>query len=175
MRRVFLCPRAAGAEVEMKEREGGFIKLHRRVLSSPVFASMSAEQRGVFTTLLLLANWKDNTILVGDQWVVVKRGELFHSLASIAKASNCGIRVVRTTIAKLMADDSGVGGNGPVLTTRALLPSENGKSDTTSDTRCRVLSFVNYCRYQDSEPRADTTTDTRPTQGRHRGDTYRRR
>jgi hypothetical protein len=157
------------------DREGGFIVIHRRILSSPVYQSLSAEQRSVFLTLLLLANWKDNPVLINGSWEVIKRGELFYSLSEIAKRAGVGIRVVRTTIKRLTADDSKIGGNGPVLTTRRLLQKSDTAADKAADKAPRVITIRNYSRYQDvggsADTAADTAADTSPTQARHKPDT----
>ena len=154
----------------MREREGGFIKIHRKILSSPVYLSLSAEQRSVFFTLLYLANWRDNPILVDGQWAVIKRGELFHSLKTIAKESNCGVQVVRTTIEKLSADDRAIGGNGPVITFRPLF-AETSKTNTATNTGPRVITICNYGKYQDVPDSANTPTNTPPTRVQHAANT----
>lgn len=154
----------------MKEREGGFIKIHRKILSSPVFLSLSAEQRSVFFTLLYLANWKDNPVLIDGQWAVIKRGELFHSLKTIAKESNCGVQVVRTAIEKLSADDRAIGGNGPVITFRPLL-AETSKTNTATNTGPRVITVCNYGKYQDVPDSVNTPANTPPTRVQHAANT----
>lgn len=127
----------------MDGREGGYIKLHRRVLGSPLWRSMSAEQRGVFVELLFLANWKAQQARWKEHWYEVGRGELSHSLATIAKEAATSVKVVRTALRALMSDDRPAGGNGPVITERYPIPG------TGPGTGPRVLTVVNYCKYQD--------------------------
>ncbi len=122
-------------------REGGFLAIHRRLRSSALFRSLSAEQRSVFFMILLLANRKDGRFLDGGDWVVVHRGELAHSLATLAAEAAVSVKVVRTTLKKLMADDSSTGGNGPFLTGRY--------TGTESGTGLRILRVEKYAEYQD--------------------------
>jgi hypothetical protein len=115
----------------MDLRERGFVTLQRQVQSSPVWLSLTGEQRSVFISLLLLANWVPGRFMYGTEWVEVDRGELAHSLETIAKHAAVSIKVVRTAIAKLLA--------GHVLGTRAGTPSGKGP---------RVLRVLNYNAHQ---------------------------
>lgn len=139
-------------------REGGFIVLKRRVRSSDLWRSLRADQRGVFVTLLLLANWKPSKGRWRDQWFEVGRGELYHSLEEIAAEANVSVKVVRTTLVALMADDRVAGGNGPVITERYPI------SGTGPGTGPRVLTIVNYAKYQDITD--DSGTDSGTEQAR---------
>ncbi len=156
------------------DREAGFIVIHRRILSSPVYRSLSAEQRSVLLILLLKANWKDVPIMFGGDWQIIRRGELFHSLASIAEIAGVGVRVVRTTIERLSADDSAIGGNGPFLTTRRLCAKSDKAADKAADKAPRVITICKYDEYQrlpdSSDKAADKAPDIEPTQARHRPD-----
>lgn len=132
----------------------GWVVLHRKVRRSELWRSLRADQRGVLVTLLLLANWKPKRVRYGDEWFELRRGELYHTLQTIAGEANCSVAVVRSTIAALMADDREVGGNGPFLSERFPF------SDTGSRTGPRVLTVVNYSKYQDppTEPRTPPNT-----------------
>lgn len=125
----------------MDGREGGFIVVQRRVRSSRLYRSLTGEQRSVFYTLLILANWKPDAILVGATWHEVKRGELAHKLETIAAEAAVSVKVVRTTLVKLFADDRPAGGRGPFLTER-YVGAETGRPK-------RILTVVNYDEYQD--------------------------
>lgn len=143
-------------------REGGFVAVHRRLRSSPVFRSLSAPQRSVFLTILLLANWKEGRFLRGGAWIVVHRGELAHSLETIADEAAVSVKVVRTTLAKLMSDDSSTGGNGPFLTGR-WTGTEPGRG-------LRVLRVEKYAEYQDVGGGRGTEPGTEPgTEGAREG------
>lgn len=124
-------------------REGGFIKLHRKVDSSALWRSLTAEQRAVMVEVLFLANWKPARARWKDQWYEVGRGELSHTLATIAAEARVSVKVVRSTLVALMADDTEAGGNGPFLVEKYPIPG------TGPGTGPRVLSIVNYAKYQD--------------------------
>lgn len=85
-------------------REGGYIKLHRRLKSWPLWRSMSPLQRMVWLEMLFAANWKDDVLWYGTKRIEVKRGQLAHSEAELARRAEVGRKVVRDTIAKLLAE-----------------------------------------------------------------------
>jgi hypothetical protein len=124
----------------MDDREGGFIVVHRKLRSSRLYRSLTGEQRSVFHSVLLLANWKPDAILVAGKWHEVKRGELAHSLETIACEAAVSVKVVRSALTKMFADDRSVGGRGPFLTERYV--------GTEEGTPRRVLTVVNYDEYQ---------------------------
>jgi hypothetical protein len=131
-------------------REGGFVVLLRKVRSSDLWKSLRADQKGVFVTLLLLANWKPQKARWKDQWYEVARGELGHTLERIAEEAGASVAVVRSTLAVLMADDSAAGGNGPAVAERYPIPN------TGPRTGPRVLTIVNYDRLQSVPDDANT-------------------
>ena len=116
----------------MSDRERGFIVIQRQIQSSPIWLSLTAEQRSVFDSLLLLANWAPGRFMYGTEWVEVGRGELAHSLDTIAKHARVSIKVVRSALSKLVA--------GHVVGTR---------QGTSSGTGPRVITFFNYNKHQD--------------------------
>jgi hypothetical protein len=123
----------------MNDRERGFLVIQRQIQSSDVWLSISAEQRSVFMSMLLLANWTPGRFLYGSEWVEVGRGELAHSLETIAKHAKVSIKVVRSTLTKLIA--------GHVVGTR---------QGTTRGTGPRVLTFFNYNKHQGVDDAAGT-------------------
>lgn len=147
----------------MDGREGGFIVIHRRVRSSPLYRSLTAEQRSVFYSLLLLANWRPERILFAGKWQVIARGEFFHSLETIAEEAGCGVGVVRGTLAKVMADDSEAGGRGAFLKERW--------TSTVVGRGLRVLCVVNYDQYQRVTDDDSTPVSTELTRGSHGANT----
>lgn len=148
-------------------RELGFVVLLRQVQSSDLWRSLRADQRGVFVQLLLLANWKPRKARWKDQWYEVGRGELAHTLATIAEESAASVKVVRTTLEALMADDRPAGGNGPAVTERYPVPG------TGPGTGPRVLTIVNYDRFQSVPEDAGTGPGTEPARVGHRPGTDR--
>lgn len=120
----------------------GWITLHRKLLRSPVWRSLTEGQRCAFVTMLLLANYVPSKARWRDQWYAVGRGELSHSLETIAGEARVTAKVVRTTIAALLAD-------GTMLERYPI-------SGTGPGTGPRVLTFANYSQYQDT-PRHEGT------------------
>ena len=115
--------------------DGGWITLHRKVRGSDLWRSLRADQRGVFVTLLLLANWAPRKARWGEHWYVVGRGELSHTLQTIAREAGASVKVVRSTVAALRSDGA-VSEKYPI-------------SGTGPGTGPRVLTIVNYDKYQD--------------------------
>lgn len=133
----------------MVDRERGFIIIQRRIQSSPIWRSLSGEQRSVFLSILLLANWSEDRFMYGTEWVEVGRGELAHALETIADHAAVSIKVVRTTIKKLLS--------GHVVSERTGTASGRGP---------RVLTVLNYNRYQDRPDEEGTPTGTPGAQDR---------
>ncbi len=87
-------------------REGGFIVLHRRIKSWPVYRAMNAEQRQVVTEMLLAARWEDEP---GEFWFgphrfAVPRGCYFMSEDALAEEAGTTRKVVRTVYKKLLTE-----------------------------------------------------------------------
>lgn len=143
----------------MGDREQGFIVIHRKVHSSWLYQSLSAEQRSVFMSLLLLANWREGAVWHAGAWHPVRRGELAHSLATIAEHAAVSVKVVRTALEKMFADDSAAGGNGPFLKTRW--------TGTAAGTGLRVLTICKYEEYQTVGHEAGTVSGIAPEQNGH--------
>jgi hypothetical protein len=124
----------------------------------------------VMLSILLLANWKDRQVFVGGNWETVRRGELMQSLLTISKHAKVSVKVVRTTVAKMFADDRAAGGRGPFLTERWIgLGREVGTGSgiapgtppgTAAGTPIRVLTIVNYDEYQSITDDTGTGTGT---------------
>lgn len=118
------------------DREGGYIKIHRRVRSSPVWQALRADQRWVTVEILLAANWKPSTASWHGRMYEVARGELAHTLATIAERAGVSVKVVRSTVAVLLA--------GAFLEERYPMPG------TGPGTGPRVLKVLNYEKFQDA-------------------------
>jgi hypothetical protein len=140
-------------------RELGWVKLWRRLRSSPLWRGLRADQKGVVVTLVLLANWKPAQARWHGKPYEVARGELAHSLDEIASEAGCTVKVVRTTLVALMADDSPAGGNGPFVTERYPI------SGTGPGTGPRVLRIEKYDDFQaaENEPGTGSGTDRAQT------------
>ena len=134
-------------------REGGFVAFHRRMLSSPELLDFRHEQLWVFLVAISLANWRPGSFVLGGRTVDVGRGQLAHSTDTIAKAARVSLKTARTTIEKL-------------ITRGQMTGTDLG---TRSGRRVRVLTIVNYSKYQDvsekSGRRSGTDIGTDPTRG----------
>lgn len=121
------------------DREGGFIKLHRQLLSSPVWIALRGDQRAVLVEILFRANWKALPAAWHGRVYEVGRGELSHTLATLAEGAGVTVKVVRSTIEALLRDH----GNGAFLSERYPI------SGTGPGTGPRVLKVLNYDKFQD--------------------------
>lgn len=137
------------------DREGGYIKLHRRLKSWPLWQHMTALQRSVVVEILISANWKAR-----DTWIgTVGRGELAQSEETLAREAKVSRKVVRQTIALLVSEGFLARRSGG---DRATTGNEKGRPQGRNPT---VLTVVNYERYQggdftedqnEGQPRAST-------------------
>ena len=84
------------AENENKEKDKGFIKLHRQLLNWEWYDDIPTKV--VFIHLLLTANWKEGRY----RGVTVKPGQLFTSYEKIAKGTGLTVKQVRTAVIKLI-------------------------------------------------------------------------
>jgi hypothetical protein len=139
------------------DRERGFIVIQRQIQSSALWLSLRGDQRSVLVTILLLANWTPGRARWKGRWYDVGRGELSHSLPTISREAATSVAVVRSTLVALLADDEHIGGNGPFLTQRYPI------SNTGPSTGPRVLTVVNYNKYQDKPDAANTGTNADST------------
>ncbi len=145
------------------ERERGFIVIQRQIQSSPIWLSLRGDQRMVLLSILLLANWTPGRARWKGRWYEVRRGELADTMANIAEHANTSLAVVRSTVDALLGDDTDVGGNGPFLAQRYPI------SNTGPSTGPRVLTVVNYNKYQDVEDAPNTGTNPDLTPGSNTG------
>lgn len=137
-----------------EDREAGFIVLHRRLESWPLYRSLRAEHRHVITTLLFAANWKPGAFWYGSGEVQVGRGEFAHSLESIAERAGTSIKVVRTTIEKLL--------------TAGFLSDATG---TRTGRQPRVLRIEKYDDYQSPGHARGTQSGTQGARKGHKAGT----
>lgn len=107
----------------------GWIKLHRKILNSPLYQQLNSKQRDVMITLLLLASHETNEWEFGGQIYKVEPGQLVTSLESLKRycASDVSIQNIRTTLLKLERHN--------FLTNK-------------STNRNRLITIVNWANYQ---------------------------
>lgn len=64
----------------------GFIKLFRTLLEHPIWKSKEKFcRRAAWVDLLLLANWKDSEAMLGNEAIIIHRGEIGLSQAYLAE------------------------------------------------------------------------------------------
>jgi len=71
------------------------------MLSNPGFNGLSAEQKWVFVTMLMMAEYREHDVPAGRGLKRVKPGEFYASLKAIADEAGVGVQVVRTCLKKL--------------------------------------------------------------------------
>ena len=112
-----------------------FVKLHRELLSKPIWKASSLQQRSILVTILLLVNHKENTWEWKGEQYTCKPGQLITSLNSLAEV--CGyvsVRNVRTALARF---------------------EKLGFLTNESTKKGRLITVVNWEKYQSDEPAND--------------------
>jgi hypothetical protein len=77
----------------------GWISLHRKLLENPIFKNYKLLQ--TFLYCLLKATHDDYELLIGDQMVSLKKGQLATGRKAISQATNLTEQNVRTALSKL--------------------------------------------------------------------------
>lgn len=118
----------------------GWIKIHRDL--SQHWLSQDMEKLGRWIDLLLLANYEDNKVLIGEHLVPLKRGQMLISFSFLSKRWNCS----KSTASKFIE----------------LLESDN-MVERTTERRMTILSICNYDSYQqrDEQSPNDIANDVR--------------
>jgi hypothetical protein len=116
------------------DREGGYIKLHRKWLTSPTVQALGLDGAMVWLHILFAANWKATEVMVRDGMLTVERGQALISERALAERAGTSRKVVRTTLKRLVTSHS--------ITLRAV-SSKMGPSVT-------LITVVNYSEYQDT-------------------------
>lgn len=121
----------------------GYVKLFRSIESSEDFAGLRADQAWVAVRILQLANFKPAFHSFRGHPIRVERGELAHTLETIAARAHTTIKVVRTTIARLQRT--------------GFLGTRTG---TVAGTPYRILIVKNYERFQGEDSGEGTAAGT---------------
>ena len=121
----------------------GWIKTYRSILTHPLWTCEPYTKGQAWIELLLLANHADNKMMINDNWVVIKRGQLHTSVLKLADRWKWSRGKVNRFL--------------DVLKTDGMLNVECSKGGTTNGT---TLTIVNYSVYQDSDTTDSTTNST---------------
>lgn len=130
---------------------GGWVKLYRELKSKSIWQLSSPEQKVVLITILLLANHEENKWEWKGEQFTCKPGQLITSLNSLVRECGEGvsIRNVRTALDRF---------------------EKLGFLTNTSTKTGRLITVLNWEKYQGQGFVADKDTDKEPTKSRQRGD-----
>lgn len=105
----------------------GWIKIHREL--GKHWLAQDMEKLGRWIDLLLLANYEDGKVLVGDSLVTIKRGQMVMSFSFLAKRWDCS----KSTACKFIE----------------LLESD-GMVERSTERKTTILTICKYDSYQQS-------------------------
>ena len=119
----------------------GWISLHRQIWDNWVWKDKPFSKGQAWIDLLLMANYEDKKVLIGNQLITVKRGSLVTSVRKLCDRWGWSNTKVRAFLSLLEQD---------------------GMLIVKSDAKKTTLTIVNYSDYQDlniSKNDAKTTVD----------------
>ena len=126
----------------------GFIKLHRELWDHPIWLKSTAEQKVVLVTLIGMANHKPNKWEWNGRIYQVERGQMITSLKSISDACGKGVSTqnVRTALDRFER--------------LGFLTNESTKTG-------RLITIVNYSKWQDYKSQSNKDDDKGLTKDQH--------
>lgn len=129
----------------------GWIKLHRELIDKAIWKTSTPEQKIILITLLLMANHEENEWEWNGERFKVQPGQMITSLKSITDACGGGVttRNVRTAIERF---------------------EKYGFLTNQSTNKNRLITIVNYAKYQGGEYQPDKATDKQLTSNRQATD-----
>lgn len=125
----------------------GFIKVHRRMSSHPLFQSNKLAKH-IFRELILLAAWRETTQDWRGKPIAIGRGEVMISTRRLADETGFSHQQVRTALAQMAS--------------HGML-----KLNTPERNATMVISICNYGKYQDLQHTDNTPANTQPTHSQH--------
>ena len=117
----------------------GYIKLHRNILDNPMWLSEKFTKGQAWVDLLLMANHKDNKVIIDYKTIVVNRGSFITSIHKLADRWGWAVNTVKKYL--------------------NFLEGEN-MIHKVSNNRYTHIDIVNYAKYQDKTDFACTQDDT---------------
>jgi len=122
----------------------GYIKLHRELLTKPIWLNSTNKQKVILITILMMANFRENDWDWNGNRFTVAPGQIITSLESIAK--NCGndvsLQNVRTALTRFEA---------------------LGFLTNKSTNKNRLITVINWELYQQDAPRTNKQSNTQLT------------
>lgn len=130
---------------------GGWVKLYRELKSKSIWQLSSPEQKVVLITILLLANHEENKWEWKGEQFICKPGQLITSLNSLVRECGDGISIrnVRTALERF---------------------EKLGFLTNTSTKTGRLITVLNWEKYQGQGYVSDKGADKEPTKSRQRPD-----
>lgn len=126
----------------------GWIKLHRKLLDSPIFQNEKLFK--VFAYCLMKASHKEHTQLVGRRVVHLQKGQFVFG----RKRASEELRLKESTVRDYVK-----------------LLEKLGTIDIKSDNKFSVITVVNWAIYQNDEEISDSKNDKKSTTNQHQMDT----
>ena len=121
----------------------GWIKIHRQIFYSDIWTDDEPfDRRSAWIDLIMLANHSDNKVILDNQIVTIKKGQLVTSIRKLAERWHWG--------------------NTKTVNFLKLLESD-GMIAKTQDTRKTVLTIVNYGKFQSEDENTRHSQDTDKT------------
>ena len=117
----------------------GWISLHRQIWDNWVWKDKPFSKGQAWIDLLLMANYEDKKVLIGNQLITVKRGSLVTSVRKLCDRWGWSNTKVRAFLSLLEQD---------------------GMLIVKSDAKKTTLTIVNYSDYQDSNISKNDTKTT---------------
>ena len=110
----------------------GWIALHRKILDNPIWNMDKYSKAQAFLDLVLRANHKDNSIFIGNQEMLIKRGQILTSQSKLAERWGWDRKTVKFFILFLTRE-------------RMVLY----KTDRKIQHGFTLITIINYDAYQD--------------------------
>lgn len=129
----------------------GWICLHRSIQDSWVWQNESFSRGQAWIDLLLTANHEDHKIVVDNDLMTIKRGQMLTSVRKLSERWKWSVKRTQKFL-KILEEDQ-------------MLTKKSGK-------RYTLLTILNYAKFQDVSAFRDTVSTTLPTTQRtHSGNT----
>lgn len=117
----------------------GWVRVWRKVIDNPLWTERPFSKGQAWIDLILLANHKDNELLLGNTVVIIQRGQLHTSELNLSKRWGWSRKKTRAFLSLL----------------------DNQKMATSKGTtKGTTITIENYSDYQDCGTAQDTTGDT---------------
>lgn len=135
----------------MRMANKGWICLHRSIQDSWVWQNEPFSRGQAWIDLLLTANHEDHKIVVDNNLMTIKRGQMLTSVRKLSERWKWSVKRTQKFLIILEEDQ--------------MLTKKSGK-------RYTLLTILNYAKFQDVSAFRDTLSTTLPTtQGIHCGNT----